>query len=69
MLLQGFIGSGDIKEAHNNKIKLIKNGDDYDVEELIHDIGKILGTPLQGLQANKFPYSWVKTRGRGKHKK
>ncbi|MBT3980174.1 MAG: hypothetical protein HOE90_02410 [Bacteriovoracaceae bacterium] len=70
LLAQGYIASGDIKEAHNNKIKLVSTGKgEYDVNELIHDLGKSLGNPLVGIQVNDYPFEWIKIKGIGGNKR
>lgn len=66
LLVQSFFNNTGIKEAHNNKLKLVTNEDgSTEVQELVHDVGKSFGSMLIANLPNAYKWNFLKKK-RGK---
>jgi len=63
LLYQSFIGNIDFKPSSNNKVKIIKKGKDkanWEIRELVHDLGWAFGNQFSPNTPNKFKWSFIK---------
>ncbi|RLA65109.1 MAG: hypothetical protein DRQ88_02360 [Epsilonproteobacteria bacterium] len=63
LLIMGFVNSPDYKPSRNNKVKLIKNGKNllnWEIQELVHDLGFAFGDQYFTNAPNAYKWSFLK---------
>ncbi|RLA62665.1 MAG: hypothetical protein DRQ89_08815 [Epsilonproteobacteria bacterium] len=62
LLLQAFFNQADVKEALNNKTKIIKGKDGWQIQELIHDVGYSFGNQFVPNFPNGYAWSFLERK-------